>query len=315
MIQNRGAALAAIVLFALPLVSQFSRTDKNITATTIQSSQDTHSEQNTPTEISPVVVVTKPAPSNENGKEEGKHSEEDGSEFYVFLGRKIKISDSLLIFATFLLVVVTYLLYRATERLVRGADRTAERQLRAYVSVSPNQLVDFEIGKDPYALLHVKNSGSTPAFKFRYVAGFEQIDRDIINSDNVLVRDDKNQAIPTNVLHPNVELKIVAPLRKLLLKSNYLNIGKEVESSFYAFGCVFYEDAFGRDRITEFCFELDGGVFTASENRRRLRDILDVPNDTNADLKSQAMLHAQAKGVEIFSDAMWVATNRHNKAT
>jgi hypothetical protein len=65
-----------------------------------------------------------------------------------------------------LLAIATFGLWSATWRLVRGADRTAERQLRAYVGA-----FDFSFsysGAGSFSVtVKVKNFGDTPAANFR----------------------------------------------------------------------------------------------------------------------------------------------------
>jgi len=48
---------------------------------------------------------------------------------------------------------------------------TAERQLRAYVSVDSAEMIDLTAGFTPAALLRVKNSGQTPAYNLTGIDG------------------------------------------------------------------------------------------------------------------------------------------------
>jgi hypothetical protein len=57
------------------------------------------------------------------------------SEFWTIFGRDLKITDTLLVAFTALLFLATAALWWSTRRLVRGAQRSAERQLRAYVAL------------------------------------------------------------------------------------------------------------------------------------------------------------------------------------
>lgn len=124
---------------------------------------------------------------------ESKHakekSEEEGTEFWPpFFGYRLKVTDTLIAVFTAFLFVATVLLYAATKALVRGADKTAERQLRAYVNVSevyvdqltraqhtvtPETFQNIDT-KNPRAVYNamfygfivrctIKNSGQTPA--------------------------------------------------------------------------------------------------------------------------------------------------------
>jgi hypothetical protein len=66
-------------------------------------------------------------------------------------------------YGEWLLFLATMALFWATWRLVNGAERTAERQLRAYVMIRTVTVTNLIIGGDPDAAVTIKNSGQTPA--------------------------------------------------------------------------------------------------------------------------------------------------------
>jgi hypothetical protein len=92
-------------------------------------------------------------PRGGNKAEDGNN---EASEFWTILGRRLKITDTLL-------VAFTFTLWWATRDLVVGSERTAKRQLRAYISVEmgtnfrQNRRVRFEFRPI------VNNNGQTPA--------------------------------------------------------------------------------------------------------------------------------------------------------
>lgn len=65
---------------------------------------------------------------------------------------------------TTLLALFTFWLWSATRKLVIGAEDTAKRQLRAYISVHGSGISGVEIGHTPVAKIAIKNSGQTPAY-------------------------------------------------------------------------------------------------------------------------------------------------------
>jgi hypothetical protein len=69
-----------------------------------------------------------------------------------------------------LLSIVTLMLWGATVRLVRGSEKSAQRQLRAYVFVSGATLENFEEGKVPRLTHDYKNTGQTPAYKLTSIS-------------------------------------------------------------------------------------------------------------------------------------------------
>jgi hypothetical protein len=76
-----------------------------------------------------------------------------------------------LAFLTLVLAAGTLFLWLATKRLVRGSEKTAERQLRAYVLVSSARVQDFGVERPPRVEVVIKNSGQTPAFDLSPWAG------------------------------------------------------------------------------------------------------------------------------------------------
>ena len=60
-------------------------------------------------------------------------------------------------------------LFKATKQLVSGADKTAERQLRAYIHLDSEKIIEklrVAVGEEPTYLLRFKNFGQTPAYKW-----------------------------------------------------------------------------------------------------------------------------------------------------
>jgi hypothetical protein len=84
----------------------------------------------------PAVGEKQPPPASEaKSQEKPKEGAYEASEFWTVWGRTLKITDSLLVGFTFLLFLATVALFVATRDLVDGADKTAERQLRAYIGL------------------------------------------------------------------------------------------------------------------------------------------------------------------------------------
>ena len=77
-----------------------------------------------------------------------------------------------------LLVIVTWMLWLATAETVSGADKTAERQLRAYSDMRSARVESFEIGEKPTVLLKFRNIGQTPAIHviFQMEIGVHDLD-------------------------------------------------------------------------------------------------------------------------------------------
>ncbi len=65
---------------------------------------------------------------------------------------------------TAILAIFTGYLWMATRRLVIGAEKTAERQLRAYVFVIESSITDTDRPEIKRIAVRIKNTGQTPAF-------------------------------------------------------------------------------------------------------------------------------------------------------
>jgi hypothetical protein len=99
--------------------------------------------------------------------------ETHASEFWTLFGRDLKITDTLLVAFTALLFLATAALWWSTRRLVRGAQRSAERQLRAYVALEGGQVRVINNGTAIEVGVTFKNSGQTPGYQFNIWTCFE----------------------------------------------------------------------------------------------------------------------------------------------
>jgi hypothetical protein len=86
------------------------------------------------------------------------------SEYWKIWGRRIKITDTCLVFFTCLLAGATIALWWATRDLVTGESETAKRQLRAYVGVAVGRIEKFGSSAPVEGSVIVKNFGQTPAY-------------------------------------------------------------------------------------------------------------------------------------------------------
>jgi hypothetical protein len=74
-------------------------------------------------------------------------------------------------FFTMVLAVFTYALWRSTDKLWRSAtdtllhaEKTTERQLRAYISITKVRIRDIVVDGKPKAAIRIINVGQTPAY-------------------------------------------------------------------------------------------------------------------------------------------------------
>jgi hypothetical protein len=187
------------------------------------------------------------APMGADRKQQAEHRRENAPEI-TFLG--IKPGE-------WLLAIVTWMLWLATARLVNDGKRTAERQLRAYVSVesggmlrqSQKKRMRFEFRPN------VINNGQTPANDVRIVS-FLRIGAPAIpdNFDYNLL------PIPGSVstIGPRQGRfhSIVASRNLAIPQLREIQSGASV---FHIYGKVTYSDIFGVERTTNFSFIIFSG--------------------------------------------------------
>ena len=202
-------------------------------------------------QLAPVLApVVTPAQHQQPAKQ-ASEGEQEGAEFWSVLGLRLKITDTLLVIFTGLLFVATWRLWRATDRLVTGAESTAQRELRAYVSVDPFDIKDDKGNNIPNKIaVRMLNSGKTPAHRLSQWTGSD-IKEFPLSSE---------LKKPSSDIHNG--LSVLNPQSKRLMIVEYPidNMNREkakVENgqiAFYVWGEVHYCDIFDTEHITKFAF-------------------------------------------------------------
>jgi len=154
-------------------------------------------------------------------------------------------STAALAFITLILAVGTLCLWLATKRLVRGAEKTAERQLRAYVINWRAIISNVTAGEIPEVEIEVKNFGQTPAYRVRHVARITLAIFPLI----------EDLALPPALSRITVGPGSIFFLRARLsepLGADHVDGLKSGELAIYVVGEIRYVDAFARDRWTNY---------------------------------------------------------------
>jgi hypothetical protein len=158
-----------------------------------------------------------------------------------------------------LLSIATLMLWAATVGLVRSADRTAERQLRAYFDLRSANVEDFEVGKVPNVVLRFKNVGQTPAIE-------------AVLQMSIQVRDSGNEP-------PEVDLTVfpdgskstigrggslISHLEMSEPPSEYsFEAVKNDKAAFFAWGIIRYSDIYEHRRYLRFRMALTAKNFAS----------------------------------------------------
>jgi hypothetical protein len=186
--------------------------------------------------------------------------DQQGSEFWSPLyGYRLKVTDTLLIAVTFLLFWATLALWLSTRQLVKGAEITAERQLRAYVFVTGTGLLEPHETHD-WRFVHqfkIQNTGITPAYKLRVESltrpHAHPIPQDF---DFDITPPGRNPSVMMLAAGQTVEHHSLAD--EPLSEADLISLKSQGSARrLYTFGTVYYEDAFGRERFTNFCYFLE----------------------------------------------------------
>src|SRR6185369_15575329 len=143
-----------------------------------------------------------------------------------------------------LLVLATCGLWYATARLVKGAEKTAERQLRAYVHVT--RVSHNTAGGDRY-FVQYENRGQTPAHDIRVTCcvALKPFPTESEFFDQPLV------ASLHGTLGPSAEMHFVKEMGRMLRPDVMIAI-RDGQSAVWIFGKIDYVDAFKKSRTTSF---------------------------------------------------------------
>jgi hypothetical protein len=136
----------------------------------------------------------------------------------------------------------------ATKKAVELSDRTAERQLRAYVVATKASLDRLGIGQIPKVVVELKNAGQTPAYKFRSRINIFGGPNPLPQSPPLVDGD------AVSILGPGESHFLGASMTATIGAAEMAEIiaGRR---TIYVQGLLKYEDAFGKERFTKFSLQ------------------------------------------------------------
>jgi hypothetical protein len=150
--------------------------------------------------------------------------------------------------AEWLLIGATLALYVATRQLVIGAEKTAERQLRAYVMIKTVRLEGLKDDGCPRAIVTIKNSGNTPA---KNVTHWAQMGFSTFPEMTLFPVRDSSRIMPPGAVAPGGKIIMSTGIDKPL-NAPAINAIEKGTHAIYVVGEIRYEDAFGQTRETDF---------------------------------------------------------------
>ncbi len=158
--------------------------------------------------------------------------------------------NDLLAAFTIILASATIFLWVATRDLVAGAERTAHKQLRAYVSLHKGGVTPATIdnGSGVFAQVELKNCGLTPAYDFTTAIRVEVIDTSL---PAPFVELSPDRPGSRSILGPGVSSQLTCARA---IGVNDAHGIREGTKSIYVWGHADYRDGFGkRWRFTFHC--------------------------------------------------------------
>jgi hypothetical protein len=188
--------------------------------------------------------------SNEDAPDSG----EQGTEFWSPLfGFRLKITDTLIVLFTALLFGATVYLYRATRNLVTGVEKTAEKQLRAYMASKHSKFIGLGDSAGKVAAYKFEmvwsNCGQTPARRANAIWAMTICPA--ADCDPVIFEVNSPQDRPHRVVGPGMDVTSgtdPVPVAGLVGAKN-------AKSRIFLFSRIFYE-TFDKEVSEDFCNEI-----------------------------------------------------------
>lgn len=256
----RIAIIACLILATSPLfaeqqaeqVNAKQQSESHIEANPKPDAVDQKPKDAVPTPVAPAPIQVLSEVHERKNEKQQNNGEQEGTEFWpVFFGLKLKITDTIIAAFTVLLFAATAALWKATRDLVSGADRNAERQARAYISVMQARV--FFAESSLRVIVHAKNYGQTPAYNVSHIYGAEIA---ILPFEPDFIRTGERPNDKSGSIGPGAEHGFILTLDNI--PADRLNAAKRGSLPVIAWGAIWYDDAFGNERRTDFRFVYEG---------------------------------------------------------
>lgn len=163
---------------------------------------------------------------------------------------------------TVVLGVATWRLWRSTDRLVAGADETAQRQLRAYISITPVVVLNWRHKDQKYhkvgVSFNIENHGQTIGTEIAYDFSMKVLDFPL--PEIYIDMAHNRQYDQNNSLFPRTNVPVRLWFDRDLTGAEIAEIESGAKR-FHTWGTMHYRDAFKELRHTRFSFSFGGPDF------------------------------------------------------
>lgn len=169
--------------------------------------------------------------------------------------------------ATILMTGVTVVGVVFVAKTLSVTREIGQAQVRAYVSVKPTLISNFEEGKGLQAKLTIDNKGNSPAHRLRWKAEFQKISGPLPEGGLLTITEGQTTTdlISGSAIEPTVLLGDIDRVRYNALFDKSLGENRE---KLYLACIVSYFDVFDRPQTTAFCAEVTGvGALRMEEER------------------------------------------------
>lgn len=202
-------------------------------------------------------IVTKILPAGNNGNQ-ATHKEKNKPDRP---NQEERTADATwaLFYVTLALAIFTAFLFGATYLLVREAKDTARRQLRAYISIAPGEVIEQnERGTESFEFHpNIVNDGQTPAHDLIFNATVDLLPFPLPQNFNFPLP--PLNAPSVSVLGPRQSKFMISfSLRRFTIDELH-EILLHGNQRLYLYGTVTYTDVFADTRYTNFCFTIQWG--------------------------------------------------------
>lgn len=163
-----------------------------------------------------------------------------------------------------ILGLFTVSLASSTRDLVDEVRRTAERQLRAYISVTPKNVLNWmlNISTDHIGFeFEIKNHGQSPGFEILYEYWMGLADCPFPQGFKLPASN--RQYNQNNSLFPGAAVPVRLFFENVLTRNEIDDVELGTKR-FHLWGYMRYRDAFAQNRITKFSFSFGGPDFSRS---------------------------------------------------
>lgn len=142
----------------------------------------------------------------------------------------------------------------AAERTVNTMEDTAERQLRAYISVSLDTVIFQNAAKrQPFVVFcDLKNSGQTPARSMFYNARADMLPYPLPEDFDFPMRPEQEFTTSTGTVGTDETFKIAATVDRFYNWSELVAIRRGKTRRLYMYDTIHYRDIFGKPQYTDF---------------------------------------------------------------